>query len=106
MLVDELLDIALDRRRFDAVCDLAALLPVAVIGDLLGVPQGDLVEIRPRASDLGRAFGTQVSKADQQAANAAVDWMRDYVKNLLDEGAGTSRINISSPVYPEIQVLD
>lgn len=90
-LVDGLLDVALDRRRFDAVRDLAALLPLNVIGDLLGLPHGDLVEIRPRASDLGKAFATQVSRADQDAANAAVDWMREYVKDLLSEGTASSR---------------
>ncbi len=53
---DELLDAALARGRFDAVSQLAAPLPVAVISDLLGVPVAD----RARFTEIGLLVGVSL----------------------------------------------
>ena len=84
-LVAELLDPALDRGHLDAVADLAYPIPVLVICELIGSPPIDRHEIRPRATDLAKAFGTYVGDADRRAADAAVVWLRNYVALLLDE---------------------
>ena len=83
-LVDELLVPACDRGRLDVVADLAMPLTVTVICELLGIPPGDRAEIGPRATDLGRAFGTLVSIPERQAADEAVAWLRNYVGALID----------------------
>jgi cytochrome P450 len=83
-LVDELLAPALDRHRLDAVRDLASPLPVTVVCELLGIPAADRDLVRPRASDLCKAFGTYTPQSDRAAADAAVVWLRDYVGALLE----------------------
>ena len=84
-LVDELLEPALERGGFDAVTDLAYPVPVLVICELIGIPTVDRDGIRPRATDLSKAFGTHVPDADRRAADDAVVWLRDYVGRLLEE---------------------
>lgn len=55
-LVDDLIDGAARRGRFEAVADLAYPLPVAVICRVLGVPPGDEAWFRARSSILSRAL--------------------------------------------------
>jgi cytochrome P450 len=90
-LVDELLDPIVDGRTFDAVQDLAFPLPIMVVCELLGMPSSDRDQIRPRAFDLGKGFAINVSEKDRTIANAAVDWLRDYVGALLTERRRTPR---------------
>jgi cytochrome P450 len=78
-IVDGLLSPVADRGHFDAIADLAFPLPVMVMCELLGLPSVDQLQVRRRALDLGKAFGTRISEQDRAAANEAVVWLRDYL---------------------------
>jgi cytochrome P450 len=84
-LVDELLEPAFDRGRFDVVDDFAYPLSVAVICRLMGIPRPDWSELKPRAADLGRGFSLASSDEERQATDDAVVWLQDYVAGLLQE---------------------
>jgi cytochrome P450 len=56
--VDSLLDKAEAAGRLDMVHDVANLLPVAVIGDMLGIPREDGLKLRAWANAFATFFGT------------------------------------------------
>jgi cytochrome P450 len=83
-VVAELLEPLCHRAPFDVVSDLALPLPVRVICDLLGLPTGDHVEVVPRAAELSNVFAFNVGPEHRAAANAALEWLRRYVGELLE----------------------
>ncbi len=95
-MVDDLLRPADGTGRLEAVDALAFPLPVLVICELTGIPARDRDEVRPRAFDLGRAFATELDGSDRTAANAAVDWMRGYVGDLLRQRRAAPRDDLLS----------
>jgi cytochrome P450 len=84
-VVDELLQPALDHRSFDVVSDFAIPLSLHVICELIGFPHSEAQEVRIRSLDLAKAFGTRISDSDRNAADSAVDWLRDYAGGLLEK---------------------
>lgn len=94
--VHELLMPVLDRDSFDAVQDLAFPLPVMVVCDLIGVPADDRNEVRPYATDLSKAFGTQIPEKDRASVNSAVVWLRSYIGSLLEERRNSPREDLLS----------
>jgi cytochrome P450 len=76
-IVDRLVDNVIEMGSFDVIDDLAYLLPVQVISELLNVDLSDRDRVRRYASDL---VGT-----DQAAGHVAADWMRDYMSSALRE---------------------
>jgi cytochrome P450 len=95
-LVDNILNPILDRGHFDAVLDLAFPLPVMVVCELIGIPVTERDEVRPRATDLCKAFGAQVPEQDLATANRAILWLRDYIDGLLKERRGQTRNDLLS----------
>ena len=87
-LVDGLLAPACDRGLLEAVDDLAFPLPVMVVCELIGIPSDDRQDVRARAFDLGKAFASRVPEPDRVAADAAVVWMRDYIRALIHDRPG------------------
>jgi cytochrome P450 len=65
-LVDELLDRVHDAGTMDIIADLAAPLPVAVIGDLLGVPPEDWPGITPLSTDVAQSLDALPVLADRE----------------------------------------
>jgi len=84
-LVDRLLAPALDTGRMDVVTDLAYPLPVLVICRLMGIPAQASDDVRRHAINLGRAFSAIVPPEARGAADEAVDWLRGYLGELLDQ---------------------
>jgi cytochrome P450 len=76
-LVDRLVDNAVEMGSFDVIDDLAYLLPVQVISELLNVDQAD--------RDRVRKFATDLTGPDQAAGHVAADWLRDYMSSVLRE---------------------
>ncbi len=75
------LEAALDKERFDFVADLAGIVPMDVISELLGVPEADRPLLR-RQSDLliHREEGiTDVPPAGMEAAFALVGYYADLI---------------------------
>jgi cytochrome P450 len=52
---------------------------------LIGIPSDDRQDVRTRAFDLGKAFASRVPEPDRVAADAAVVWMRDYIRALIHD---------------------
>jgi len=97
-IIDGLLQPALDGARFDLLDHLAISLSFRVLSELIGFPDTDLQEVRRRAMDLSKAFGTRIAAVDRSAVDAAVDWLRDYVGTLLDERRRAPRDDVLSQI--------
>lgn len=84
-IVKRMLDQAEDRGKMDLLQDYAEPLPVAVIAELLGVPEEDQHLLRPWSSSIVKLY--ELGYSDQQAvqANQAVVEFSDYIKALADE---------------------
>jgi hypothetical protein len=65
-LVDELLDRVQDAGAMDVIADLAAPLPVAVIGELLGVPPGDRTGLVGLSADVARSLDALPVPGDRE----------------------------------------
>jgi cytochrome P450 len=85
--VDELMAAAVARGHLDVVDDIAFPLPVTVVCELIGIPDVDREAVRPHAVELAKAFSLYVPPEERERAHAAVTWLRDYIKVLVDEHA-------------------
>ncbi|SCK54741.1 cytochrome P450 [Streptomyces sp. WMMB 322] len=85
--VDKLMSEAVARGRMDVVDDLAFPLPVTVVCELIGIPEVDREAVRPYAVELAKAFALYVPPEEREGVHAAVSWLRDYIKTLIDEHA-------------------
>ena len=84
-LIGRTLDALEDRKTFDFVTDLAEPLPVAVIGELLGVPDVDQHLLRPWSAAIVKLYELGFSEEQQQQANTAVLEFSDYLRSLAAE---------------------
>jgi cytochrome P450 len=83
-LVDELLDQALARDRFDVIWDLAYPLPVTVISALLGVPTADRDQFKRWTYEIFAIFSSgraveETTKIGKQSLIEARDYLRDLI---------------------------
>ncbi|MFE1322082.1 cytochrome P450 [Kitasatospora phosalacinea] len=87
--VDELLDGFADALSGGATADFQALvgypLPVAVVGELIGVPRADREEFHRLGRDAARLLEPVRSDEDWRRADAAVTALRAYFAGLLRE---------------------
>ena len=82
-LADELLD-AIDPASFDLIADYAEPLPVAVIAELLGVPQEDRRLLRPWSAGIVAMYEYgRTDEAGTAAVAAAADFTA-YMRDLAD----------------------
>src|SRR5207249_1153705 len=88
----------LDGGKFDLVSDFAMPLSRRMICDLVGFPQQDGLEIEQRAWDLSKAFGVRIPVEDRSAADAAVEWFREYIRALLAERRSSPRNDFLSQI--------
>jgi cytochrome P450 len=84
-LVDVLVEAALERREFDLLADLIEQLPVAVIAELLGIPEVDRPLLRPWSADMTLMFELARSEADERRAVQATVEFSDYLSGLVRE---------------------
>jgi hypothetical protein len=82
-LVDALLDRAAAGGGFDVVEDFAAALPVALIGDMLGVPGDERGPLRGWSLAILGALEPAPGAARLEAGNRAVDEFKDYLRRLI-----------------------
>ena len=85
-LVDELLDRVQDAGAMDVIADLAAPLPVAVIGELLGVPVDDRAGIMGLSADVARSLDALPVPADRELVErgrAARRTLGTYFRHLI-----------------------
>jgi cytochrome P450 len=83
-IVDGLLDRVCGDGRVDLIRDVANPLPVAVIGDLIGVPREDGPRLKAWSDDLAAFIGSAVASPDKYArAGQSVQQMNEYFGRLL-----------------------
>jgi cytochrome P450 len=74
--VDELIDAVIDQGGMDVIADLGHKLPVAVICDMLGIPEQDRAQFMENAWVQGRLLDPiPMSRAEMDAANA---WRAEF----------------------------
>jgi pimeloyl-[acyl-carrier protein] synthase len=84
-LVAELLDRAAARGEMDVVRDLAAPLPAAVIGELLGVPAEDRERLRSWSDELAELLDPLSGREGLEPPRRATRGLAVYFRGLLDE---------------------
>lgn len=84
-IVDELIDRVLDRGQMDLLKDFAEPIPVAVIAELLGVPEGDRHLLRPWSAKIVKLYELGYTDEQALAANQAVVEFSAYLTDLARE---------------------
>ena len=95
-MVSGLIDTMLDARRVDVMELLAFPLPVAVIGELVGVPAEDRPAFQPLIRSAVAALDPSADTASMTAAAAAMDQTRSYFADLVDERRHTPQGDLLS----------
>ena len=84
-VVDALIDRVADRGRMDLLVEFAEPISVAVIGELLGVPEEDRHLLRPWSAKIVKLYELGYTDDQARAANQAVVEFSAYVKNLAHQ---------------------
>lgn len=84
-LCDALIDAVCERGKCDFVWDLAAPLPMAVIGDLLGVRPEDRAMFLKWSDDLVASLSSKMSEVDHEVTINAYLAFREYTQDLIDQ---------------------
>jgi cytochrome P450 len=84
-IATRLVDDARALGEFDLIADLLELLPVAVISELLGIPEADRARLRPWSGDMTLVFERNPSAADRARAVAAGSQFEAYLRDLARE---------------------
>lgn len=84
-LVDDLLDELAERGDVEFMSDFALPLPMAVIGELVGVPAPDRVLLQPLVRAAAKGIEPVLTDEDNAAAVAAIDQLGTYFGDLLED---------------------
>jgi cholest-4-en-3-one 26-monooxygenase len=84
-LCDMLIDAVCERGECDFVRDIAAPLPMAVIGDMLGVLPDERETFLQWSDDLMNGLSSSVSDADLQATMDAFTAYNDYTRGKIEQ---------------------
>jgi len=95
-MVDQHIDTMLDAREVDVMEVLAFPLPVAVIGELVGVPAQDRPAFQPLIRAAVVALDPSADRDSMSAAAAAMDQARAYFAGLVDERRRTPQDDLLS----------
>jgi cytochrome P450 len=82
-IVEGLVDRALALGEFDLLADLAEPLPVAVIADLLGVPEADRPLLRPWSADMCLMYELGAPESHGRRAVKAAEEFAGYLRALV-----------------------
>ena len=109
-LVDRLLDRAAGRDKIDLIADFAAAIPLQLIGDMLGVPDGERGPLRDWSLAILGALEPVLAPEQFQHGTKAVDDFKLYLRELvarrsreqdLDEGEILSKLIAASELAPD-----
>jgi cytochrome P450 len=84
-LVDELLDEAAARADIEFMTEFALPLPMAVIGELVGVPASDRAALQPRVRAAAKSIEPIQTDEEVEASFEAITMLGDYFGALLEE---------------------
>jgi cytochrome P450 len=82
-IVEGLVGEARLRGEFDLLADVIEPLPVAVIAELLGIPESDRCLLRPWSADMTLMFELTATEAEQRRAVEATVAFTDYLRRLV-----------------------
>lgn len=69
---------------FDVIADYATPMPIAVIADMMGVPDSDHRRLLDWSHAIVRVFDIAATDAEQQRAEAAVGEFADYLRSIIE----------------------
>jgi hypothetical protein len=84
-LVDGLLDVLAEHGEVDFMATFALPLPMAVIGELVGVPAGERTELQPHIRAAAKGIEPVLSEEETVAAIEAITFLGGYFAELLEE---------------------
>jgi cytochrome P450 len=84
-IVGQAIDGALALDEFDLIADLLELVPVAVIAELLGIPEADRHLLRPWSADMTLMFELNPAPEAQQRATTASAEFEAYLRAIARE---------------------
>jgi cytochrome P450 len=82
-LVDRSLDRLAEKGEANLIEDFAFPLPLAVISDMLGMPEGDEISIRNWSQAITKAIDPSVTEAETEASIVASDAMCEYLIGVI-----------------------
>jgi cytochrome P450 len=96
-IVEDLLARVRGRGAMDLIQDFAYPLPIAVIGDMIGVPAADRDLFKQWSDDLATFVGSAVATPDKyERAAASLGRMQDYFRSLLAERRAAPRDDLAT----------
>jgi cytochrome P450 len=95
-LADELLDRVSGSAEFDLIDDVAEPLPVAVIAELLGIPEADRHYLRPWSQAIVKMYEYGRTPATEDAAIDASNEFADYMRRLARQRRAEPRDDLVS----------
>lgn len=101
-IVDRVLDRVADSETFDLVTDVAAWIPLIVIGDAMGMDPKDHHKLLEWSDDLMRALGSQDAELLQKQAEAFVGWQTFITGVIADRRASRQDDVISALVHADV----
>ena len=84
-IVGRAIDGALALGEFDLIADLLELVPVAVIAELLGIPEADRGRLRPWSADMTLMFELNPTPEAQRRATTASAEFEAYLRGIARE---------------------
>ena len=108
-LVDRLLDRAATRGGMDLIADFAAAVPIQLVGDMLGVPEGERGPLRDWSLAILSGLEPVLTTEQRERGDRAVDEFKTYLRDLLarrardpshDEGEILSKLTAGSALGP------
>ena len=84
-LVDRLLEAAARRGEIDLIADFAAAIPIQLIGDMLGIPQGERAPLRDWSLAILGALEPALSEEQFATGVGAVAEFKDYLDHIVTD---------------------
>jgi len=109
VLVDRLLDRAAARGGMDLIADFAAAVPIQLVGDMLGVPEGERGPLRDWSLAILSGLEPVLTAEQRERGDHAVDEFKAYLRDLIarrgrepshDEGEILSKLTAGSELGP------
>ena len=100
-IVDDLVGAVADLREFDLLADLVEPFPVAVVADMLGIPQADRRLLRPWSAEFTLMFEIDATDDQRRRAAVASGDFAAYLSELVRERRERPRDDLlSQMVHP------
>src|SRR5580692_8930697 len=103
ILVDRLLEGAAERGEIDLIADFAAAIPIQLIGDMLGIPQGEREPLRGWSLAILGALEPVLSPDQFDTGVKAVADFKDYLHEVI---AGRSQSRSHDPAEILSKLID